>query len=126
MMKSAAYTSLADAIEAAAERTEKKAPPVVPEPPEVPPELEGAARRLWIIRARIDATRRALARADVEPGGLGRVSQLTGQLVGLLEQEERLAPPGPADAHAEERRWRAAADACVAKIKAGIAAAKAA
>lgn len=95
-------------------------PPPMAEAPPVPPELEGVARRLWIIRSRIDATRRALARADVEPGGLGRIGTLTSQLVGLLDEEARLAPPPPPDAHAEERRWRSAADSVIAKIRAGI------
>lgn len=91
----------------------------------VPESLDGPARRLWIIRERLDATRNALAQADAEQN-LTRIAPLTKQLVELLEQEERLAPPAPADADAEERRWRGQADAVMAKILAGIRETKAA
>lgn len=100
------------------ERSTAQAPPV-------PAELHGPERRLWIIRSRIDATRTALARADVEPGGLGRISQLTSQLTDLLKQEsivERDATPD--DPAAEERRWERAAAVAVGKVKAGVNAAR--
>lgn len=96
------------------------APALTPFAPAVPAHLAGTDRRLWIIRSRIDATRTALARADVEPGGLGRISQLTGQLSDLLEQEAKLERDAmPLDPHAEEKRWQAAADRGVAKVRSG-------
>jgi hypothetical protein len=85
----------------------------------VPAGLEGPARRLWVIRSRIDATRDALAQADADVA-LQRISSLTKLLTDLLEQEERLAPAPPPDEHAAERRWRSAADSVIAKIRAGI------
>lgn len=96
--------------------------PAAPQKAEpVPPELAGVQRRLWIIRQRIDRIRDALAKADAALD-LPRISPLQGVLTDLLKQEAILeAEATPSDPQAEERRWRAAAESAVKKIKAGCA-----
>ena len=97
------------------------APP--PEPmakaPPVPADLEGGARRLWIVRQRIDAMRDALAEAD-KTGNLGKIGTLTSNLLSLLEQEEILAPKKEATADEEEKRWREQADIVLRLIEDGV------
>jgi hypothetical protein len=104
-----------------------KAAPVLPEPmakaPPVPANLEGAARRLWIVRSRIDAMRDALAEADAT-NNLPRMGSLTKNLLDLLEQEALLAPTKAATADEEERRWREQADIVLQLIEQGVTAAE--
>lgn len=98
----------------------KPEPPPPPKAPPVPVELQGAARRLWIIRQRIDRVRDALQKAD-DTLDLGRISSLTGTLHDLMKQEaivEREAEPS--DPEAERRRWERASALAVKKIRDGV------
>jgi hypothetical protein len=92
-------------------------PKVTAEPP--PPGLSPQARRLWYVEREIRACSDAIAQAHAK-GDAARTGSLQEQLRKWLERLAELSPPAPADPHEEERRWRAAADSCVAKIKAGI------
>ena len=78
-MKSAAYTSLADAIEAAAEQTAAKTPPVRVSAPEPPPGLNPQARRLWYVEREIRACSDAIAQAHAK-GDAARTGSLQEQL----------------------------------------------
>ena len=104
-----------------APETEPK--PEAPPPPQAPPvpaELQGAARRLWIIRQQIDRVRNALEKAHATLD-LGRISSLTGTLHDLLKQEAIIEKDAaPSDPAAEERRWERASAAAVKKIRDGV------
>ncbi len=105
---------------AAMAKAPEVAEPMAKAPP-VPAHLEGGARRLWIVRQRIDAMRDALAEAD-KTGNLGKIGTLTSNLLNLLEQEEILAPKKAATADEEERRWREQADIVLRLIEDGVSA----
>jgi hypothetical protein len=95
-------------------------PPPPPKAPPVPVELQGAARRLWIIRQRIDRVRDALQRAD-DTLDLGRISSLQGALHDLLKQEAIIEKDAaPDDPAAEEKRWERASAIAVKKIRDGV------
>lgn len=98
----------------------KDEPPPPPKAPPVPAELQGAARRLWIIRQRIDRIRDALQKAD-DTLDLGRISSLQGALHDLLKQEAVVEKDAlPDDPAAEERRWERASASAVKKIRDGV------
>lgn len=95
-----------------------------PPPPmaraELPPEgLSAQARALWYVEREIRACSDAIAQAHAKGGG-DRTASLQDQLRKWLRDLNELSPPAPPDAHAEERRWRSAADSVIAKIRAGI------
>lgn len=103
-------------------------PGTKPDPPTViaerPPEgLTVLGRRLWYIERRIEGLGQALAEAEAK-GELARINGLSGQLQKWLDDLQKYAPPEPADPRAEERRWQAASDRAVGKVKVGVAAAR--
>lgn len=128
-------TALYEALQAptATEKTTPEPPAAKPDKPahvpivaEKPPEgLSLRVKRVWYVEKDIALFRDALATAEAELktgnlGALTRMAALSGRLQALREELERLAPPEPPDPHAEERKWKASADAAVAKIKAGV------
>ena len=98
-------------------------PEVAPPSPKlaerVPAHLEGVDRRLWIIRAEIEAARDDVAKARGE-GQLSRVSAMRRELRSLLEDEAALQPPRKRTADEEAAEFEAEARAVVAKIEAAV------
>jgi hypothetical protein len=117
-VKSRAASVLADTIDAAASEADE-APPVRAAAALPPPDLTPQARRLWYVEREIRACSDAIAQAHAK-GSADRTGMLQEQLRKWLQLLAELSPAPPPDAHAEERRWRSAADSVIAKIRAGI------
>lgn len=84
-----------------------------------PAGLTGDQQELWIIDHEIEATRNALAKARAD--GSTRTAPLQSELYDLLDRRRKLrAQAEPADPHAAEKQWRAAADAAKKKISDGV------
>ena len=91
---------------------------VAPAPPAEPGTL---ARRLWYVERDIQACSDAIAQAHAD-GAAARTASLQDQLRKWLEMVAELQPV-VVDKNEEEKRWRAAADSVIAKIKQGMKAA---
>jgi hypothetical protein len=123
-MKSKAASVLADAIEAAATSAPTREPPPLPPPEQPPPELRGQALDLWIIDAELRETRVEMHeirhRMRVGQGTAHGLAALGKRLDALMDRRRELRPHEPPDPHTEERRWKAASDSAVKKIRDGV------
>ena len=110
------------------------APPAVPSScapppaaPTVPEGLTGYEADLWILDNEIEATRLQLADArqkSREGGSTHGLAALGSLLASLLDRRAKIRPPPPPDEDADEKRWRADADAVLRQIEAGVRAAE--